>query len=61
MKLEILTVDEVIEQLKRFDGKKLVYVDDMESGEVVGVRGVYRIESITRDDIDGQVYLGMVD
>lgn len=56
-----LTVEELINELKMFDGKKLVYIDDTESGELVGIRRVYDIKSTTRKEYHEQVYLGMLD
>ncbi len=59
-----LTVKDLIEQLKKFDGEKTVYVDDTADGEMVGVRGAYGIEaenSISMSELHGHVYLGMVD
>lgn len=59
-----LTVKELIEQLQEHDGEKNVFVDDTMDGELVGIRGVYRINSNddkTEKELDGHVYLGMVD
>lgn len=59
-----LTVKELIEQLQEHDGEKIVFVDDTMDGELVGIRGVYRINSNddkTEKDLNGHVYLGMVD
>jgi prefoldin subunit 5 len=56
-----LTVEELINELQTFDDKKLVYIEDTESGELVGIRRAYDIKSTMEKEYHEQVYLGMLD
>lgn len=56
-----LTVGQLKKELDRFDEDKLVFIDDEITGGHITLEAAYRIESMTKPEYHGHIYLAPTD